>query len=199
MRFARRAPNGKASTIPRAKGIGVEKRNERRARDRSVPIPFLLKLADLTMTGNPSRDASSRAGKGNANGFVQRFNGGMRDKLLNESLYSGPRSCPQRRCRMGLTTTTISGRTLRLDTRPGGLCQDHRRNRANATQYGSFAFRRLLPPRHLAYQPPRPRSQPNETSGQVRPLGRLIYCSGEPYSSNCLVRASMTAALHAGK
>ncbi len=32
------------------------------------------------------------------NGYVESFNGRMRDELLNDSLFFGSRSCPKRHC-----------------------------------------------------------------------------------------------------
>ena len=89
------------------------------------------------------------------NGYVESFNGRMRDELLNESLFFGLDHA-RKAMLSGWTITTISGRIHRSDTRPRQTLPEPSPQPAPTLRnMKASRFRRLLTPRYLAYSPTR--------------------------------------------
>ena len=68
-------------------------------------------------------------GKPMQNGYIESFNGRMRDELLNESLFLGSRSAPGKSSPPGWPTTTPETAFLARLQHTGRLCRSPQRNR----------------------------------------------------------------------
>ena len=90
------------------------------------------------------------------NGYVESFNGRMRDELLNESLFFGLDHARSAIAEWATGQQSSPGRTHRSDTRPrqpiAGTIAATGSNASGNME--APRFRRLLTPRHLAYQKP---------------------------------------------